>query len=88
MMDPLQIYTDYYIVHMVKKLKKKMKKEGMIFYSVPYEQVFEEVGVLKKIKRFAGTSVGSITALMVALGYTSQDTREVARMDLTKYFGQ
>ena len=37
MMDPLQIYTDYYIVHMVKKLKKKMKKEGMIFYSVPYE---------------------------------------------------
>nr|XP_022321595.1 uncharacterized protein LOC111123501 isoform X3 [Crassostrea virginica] len=49
-------------------------------------QVLEEVGVLKKIKRFAGTSVGSITALMVALGYTSQDTREVARMDLTKYF--
>ena len=60
----------------------------MIIYSVPYDQVLEEVGVLKNIKRFAGTSVGSITALMVALGYTSQDAREMARMDLTKYFGQ
>ncbi|XP_062594046.1 uncharacterized protein LOC134255531 [Saccostrea cucullata] len=50
-------------------------------------KALEEVGILKKIKRFAGTSVGSITATMAALGYSSTEIREVMSTDFSKYYG-
>ena len=50
-------------------------------------QVLEEVGVLKRIKRCAGTSSGSLVALMITLGYTSEEIRKVARMDFRDFYG-
>ncbi|XP_062574723.1 uncharacterized protein LOC134236568 isoform X2 [Saccostrea cucullata] len=49
-------------------------------------RALEEVGIMKKIKRFAGTSVGSITATMAALGYKSTEIREVMSTDFSKYY--
>nr|XP_022321598.1 uncharacterized protein LOC111123502 [Crassostrea virginica] len=49
-------------------------------------QVLEEVGVLKRIKRCAGTSSGSFVALMISLGYTAEEIRKVARMDFRVFF--
>ncbi|XP_065053655.1 uncharacterized protein LOC135682618 isoform X2 [Rhopilema esculentum] len=47
-------------------------------------QVLEEAGIMKKIKRVAGSSVGAITASLVAVGYTSQDLKEFMDQDLRK----
>jgi predicted acylesterase/phospholipase RssA len=41
--------------------------------SVVFFQALEDIGILKKVKRIAGTSVGSLTALVLALGGTSVD---------------
>ncbi|XP_022320772.2 uncharacterized protein LOC111122994 [Crassostrea virginica] len=49
-------------------------------------QVLEEVGVLKRIKRCAGTSSGSLVALMISLGYTAEEIRKVARMDFRDFY--
>ncbi|XP_048773630.2 uncharacterized protein LOC125678888 [Ostrea edulis] len=46
----------------------------------------EELGILKKIKRIAGTSVGSMTACMLALGYNSQEIRKVMKKDFSTFF--
>ncbi|XP_048777035.1 uncharacterized protein LOC125681139 isoform X2 [Ostrea edulis] len=46
----------------------------------------EELGLMAKIKRFAGTSVGSMTACMAALGYSSQEIRKVMETDFRTYF--
>ncbi|XP_062574920.1 uncharacterized protein LOC134236796 [Saccostrea cucullata] len=50
-------------------------------------KALEEVGIMKKIIRFAGTSVGSITATMAALGYDSTEIREVMSTDFSQYYG-
>ena len=39
---------------------------------------------MKKIKRVAGSSVGAITASLVAVGYTSQDLKDFMDQDLRK----
>ncbi|XP_061169580.1 uncharacterized protein LOC133178945 [Saccostrea echinata] len=49
-------------------------------------RALEEVGIMTRIKRFAGTSVGSITATMAALGYKSTEIREVMSTDFSKYY--
>ena len=41
---------------------------------------------MKKIKRIAGSSVGAITATLVAVGFTSQDLKEFMDQDLRKVF--
>ncbi|XP_048777041.2 uncharacterized protein LOC125681142 isoform X2 [Ostrea edulis] len=46
----------------------------------------EELGLMAKIKRFAGTSVGSITAFLVALGYSSEEIGEVMETDFRTLF--
>lgn len=51
-------------------------------------QALEELGILKKIKRIAGTSVGSMTACMLALGYNSQEIRKVMKKDFSTFFGK
>jgi NTE family protein len=46
----------------------------------------EKVGILAEIKRVAGTSVGSILALLLALGYSSNDISNIiAQLDFTKF---
>jgi len=47
-------------------------------------QVLEEAGIMKKVKRVAGSSVGAITATLVAVGFTSQDLKEFMDQDLRK----
>ncbi|XP_061169581.1 uncharacterized protein LOC133178946 [Saccostrea echinata] len=49
-------------------------------------RALEDVGIMTKIKRFAGTSVGSITATMAALGYKSTEIKEVMSTDFSKYY--
>ena len=39
---------------------------------------------MKKVKRVAGSSVGAITATLVAVGFTSQDLKEFMDQDLRK----
>ncbi|XP_072046203.1 uncharacterized protein YqhO-like [Amphiura filiformis] len=40
-------------------------------------KVFEELGILQRITRFAGTSGGSITATLAALGYTANEIEHI-----------
>ena len=40
-------------------------------------QVFKELGLLDQIKRFAGTSGGSLTAAFAALGYTPKQMEDI-----------
>eukprot|EP00112_Aurelia_sp_Birch-Aquarium-sp1_P010373 Seg2218.5 transcript_id=Seg2218.5/GoldUCD/mRNA.D3Y31 product="putative protein R571" protein_id=Seg2218.5/GoldUCD/D3Y31 len=47
-------------------------------------EVLEEAGIMKKIKRVAGSSVGAITASLVAVGYTAQDLKDFMDQDLRK----
>ncbi|KAH9524746.1 hypothetical protein Btru_027688, partial [Bulinus truncatus] len=42
----------------------------------------EELGVMKQIKRFAGTSAGSMTAALLAVGYDSRDLEEFFKLNL------
>ncbi|XP_062581888.1 uncharacterized protein LOC134243664, partial [Saccostrea cucullata] len=49
-------------------------------------QALEELGLIKQIKRFAGTSVGSMTACMVALGYNSTKIKEVLEKDFRTFY--
>lgn len=51
-------------------------------------QALEELGIMSKIKRFSGTSVGSIVAFMAALGYSSQEIQEVVQKDFKTFFGK
>ena len=46
--------------------------------------MLEEAGIMKKVKRVAGSSVGAITATLVAVGFTSQDLKEFMDQDLRK----
>jgi NTE family protein len=39
--------------------------------------VLEERGALKKLEQVAGTSVGAVTALLIAVGYTPTELRNV-----------
>ncbi|XP_048777511.2 uncharacterized protein LOC125681450 isoform X2 [Ostrea edulis] len=49
-------------------------------------KALEDIGILQNIKRFAGTSVGSIVALMTALGYNSTEISQITRRDLSEYY--
>ncbi|KAJ8024569.1 Triacylglycerol lipase SDP1 [Holothuria leucospilota] len=46
----------------------------------------ENIGVWKNIKRFAGTSAGSMWAALAALGYNSYEVEEFLRQDLRGQF--
>ncbi|XP_078584952.1 uncharacterized protein LOC144867056 [Branchiostoma floridae x Branchiostoma japonicum] len=48
-------------------------------------KILEEAGIMKNIKRFAGTSAGAITAAMVAVGMTSEEIlKEMSDVDMMK----
>ncbi|KAL5006725.1 hypothetical protein ScPMuIL_015531 [Solemya velum] len=49
-------------------------------------QYLEECGVYSKIKRFAGSSAGAMTAALLAVGSTADDIQEFLSQDLTKIF--
>ena len=36
-------------------------------------QVLEDIGLMKKVRRFAGASAGSITAGLLSIGYTAKE---------------
>jgi NTE family protein len=63
--------------------------EGGGVWGIAYAGAIEEldkVGVLGGLKRVAGTSAGSIVALLLALGYGSNDiSKIVAQLDFTKF---
>jgi len=63
--------------------------EGGGVWGISYAGALEEldkVGVLGGIKRVAGTSAGSIVALLLALGYgASEISKIVAQLDFTKF---
>ncbi|KAK3791651.1 hypothetical protein RRG08_050604 [Elysia crispata] len=46
----------------------------------------EELGIRQKIRRFAGTSAGAITATMVAMGYPYEDLMEFWSGDIESLF--
>ena len=82
-------FSDQYLISNVKRNVKYCEKYCRIISSScgDLNQVLEEVGVLKRIKRCAGTSSGSLVALMITLGYTSEEIRKVARMDFRDFYG-
>lgn len=55
--------------------------KGLAYCGALY--LFEELGILKKTKKLAGTSAGGITATMVNLGYSAHEIEEIAKNDLT-----
>ena len=63
--------------------------EGGGVWGIAYAGALQEldnVGVLADIKRVAGTSAGSIVALLLALGYSSSDiSKIVSQLDFTKF---
>ena len=44
---------------------------------IVYIQVLEEIGVWKNIRRFAGSSSGSLMAMWAALGYDSYEIEKL-----------
>ncbi|XP_071798397.1 uncharacterized protein [Asterias amurensis] len=46
-------------------------------------RVLEELGWLRNIKRFAGSSAGSIVATFLAIGYNSQEIQKLFQRDFT-----
>jgi NTE family protein len=63
--------------------------EGGGVWGIAYAGALEEldkIGVLPQIKRVAGTSAGSITALLLALGYSSAEIYKVfSELDYTRF---
>jgi len=49
-------------------------------------EVLEKKGVLKKIKRVSGTSVGSVIAILVALKYNSKEIKDILKYTNLKDF--
>lgn len=49
-------------------------------------EALEEQGILQKVQKSAGTSAGSVVALMVALGYTSAEIKDVVNKTNFKDF--
>jgi len=47
----------------------------------------EELGILHKIKRFAGSSAGAIAAAVLAVGYTADELTEIMHTDFDKFMG-
>ncbi|XP_072031446.1 LOW QUALITY PROTEIN: uncharacterized protein [Amphiura filiformis] len=50
-------------------------------------QVLEEVGAMKKVRRFAGASAGSITAGLLAVGYTATALQRLIHEDVPVHDG-
>jgi NTE family protein len=73
---------------MIQKIEN-LALEGGGVWGIAYAGAIEELekaGVLGGIKRVAGTSAGSIVALLLALGYGSNDiSRIVAQLDFTNF---
>lgn len=51
------------------------------------EQLLDEIGLRKKIKRCAGTSIGSISALVAVLGFNDEELDEISRKNLGSFLG-
>jgi NTE family protein len=68
---------------------ENLAMEGGGVWGLAYAGALEELdklGVLPRIKRVAGTSAGSITALLLALGYSSSDIyRIMTELDYAKF---
>nr|XP_034302817.1 uncharacterized protein LOC117681620 [Crassostrea gigas] len=45
-------------------------------------KLLDEIGLLKKIKRCAGTSIGSVTALVAVLGFNAEEIEEISSVNL------
>ena len=71
------------------KTFENLALEGGGVWGIAYAGAVEELekaGVLGGIKRVAGTSAGSIVALLLALGFDSNDiSKIVAQLDFTKF---
>lgn len=51
-----------------------------------YFKLLEQLGIFPKIKRFAGTSAGAMTAALLAVGYNSNEIEESLSQDLSRIF--
>ncbi|XP_052248897.1 uncharacterized protein LOC127856622 isoform X3 [Dreissena polymorpha] len=49
-------------------------------------RVLEDLGVYHKVKRYAGSSAGAMTASLLAVGYNSHEIEEFLSQDLSKIF--
>lgn len=49
-------------------------------------KLLEDIGMFSKIKRFAGTSAGAMTAALLAVGYNSGEIEEALSQDLSRIF--
>ena len=50
--------------------------------------MLEEIGIYNQFKRFAGVSMGSVFAAMMAIGVTSKEMRTLgAQMGTNSFFG-
>ncbi len=47
-------------------------------------QALEEIGIWRNMRRFAGTSCGSVAAMLAALGYDSFEIEEILTVNLEK----
>ena len=54
----------------------------MILFVLILFQALEEHGILKQIRRFAGTSIGSICAALYAVGFNSHDVEQIMSVNL------
>ena len=72
-------------IDQIMKCKKDHDYENLVFEGGGVKgiaycgalEILEECGILKKIKRFAGSSAGSIIATFLAIGYTPKEMKEV-----------
>lgn len=75
------------------KLKKTVEIENLCFGGggmkghgyVGALEILESLGLLKKVKRCAGTSAGSIFAAMVAIGYSTKYIKQQLFVNFNKY---
>lgn len=57
----------------------------ILFYFFHFK-LLEQLGIFPKIKRFAGTSAGAMTAALLAVGYNSNEIEESLSQDLSRIF--
>ena len=84
------------IVKNIAENKKNKKYENLVFSGGGMKglaycgavEVLEKFGILKNIKRYAGSSAGSIMASLLAIGYTPTElTAEISKIDFSKIIG-
>lgn len=59
-----------------------------IMFFMFLEQFLDEIGLLKKIKRCVGISIGFILVFVVVLGFNDEELDEIFRKNFGLFFGQ